>query len=295
MMILLRSMTGFGRAEKVVGGYDITVEIKAVNHRFFDFSSRITRGYGFLEDKIKTFVQQYAERGKFDVFVSLEPSRETGVQVSVNKTLASGYVTALRGLSEEYGLKDNISAADIARFPDVLSIGKPAEDEGEVWLKVREVTGAAMESMLQMRMAEGGRLKDDLSKRADKILSIVSEIEKRSPETVAEYEEKLRQRLKDMLGDIKIDEQRILTEAAVFADKVSVTEETVRLRSHIKQFGSMLESDAAVGRKLDFIVQEMNREANTIGSKCVDAAIAHYVVDMKSEIEKIREQIQNIE
>ena len=295
MMILLRSMTGFGRAEKVISGYDITVEIKSVNHRFFDLSSHITRGYGFLEDKIKNFLQQYTERGKFDVFVSLEPAEESGSTVAVNYSLASGYVSALRELSGKYGLSNNISAADIARYPDVLTVTRAPENEEEVWHYVREVAAEALKSMLKMRKAEGTRLKDDLSKRAEKIITILSEIEKRSPETVTEYKEKLQGRLKDMLGDIKIDEQRVLTEAAVFADKVSVTEETVRLRSHVKQFNDMLESETAIGRKLDFIVQEMNREANTIGSKCVDAKIAHYVVDMKAEIEKIREQVQNIE
>lgn len=295
MMILLKSMTGFGRAEKVTAGYDITVEIKSVNHRFFDLSSHITRGYGFLESKLKTFLQQYTERGKFDVFVSLEPAEDSGVTVAVNYSLALGYVSALRDISGKYGLDGNISAADIARYPDVLTVTKAPENEEEVWSSVHEVAGEALKSLLEMRKTEGARLKEDLSKRAGKIISIVSEIEKRSPETVAEYKEKLQARLKDMLGDIEIDEQRVLTEAAVFADKVSVTEETVRLRSHVKQFVDMLESDNAIGRKLDFIVQEMNREANTIGSKCVDAEIAHYVVDMKAEIEKVREQIQNIE
>ena len=295
MMILLKSMTGFGRAEKVIGRYDITVEIKSVNHRFFDLSSHITHGYGFLEDKLKTFLQQYIERGKLDVFVSLEPDEDSGVTVDVNYPLASAYISALRGLSEKFGLNGDISAADMARYPDILTVTRAPENEDEVWNSVRKVTAEALKSMLEMRKAEGARLKDDLSRRAEKIISIVSEIEKRSPETVTEYKEKLQARLKDMLGDIKIDEQRILTEAAVFADKVSVTEETVRLRSHIRQFSDMLESDKAIGRKLDFIVQEMNREANTIGSKCVDAKIAHYVVDMKAEIEKVREQIQNIE
>lgn len=292
---MLKSMTGFGRAEKVTAGYDITVEIKSVNHRFFDLSSHITRGYGFLESKLKTFLQQYIERGKFDVFVSLEPAEDSGVTVAVNYSLALGYVSALRDISGKYGLDGNISAADIARYPDVLTVTKAPENEEEVWSSVHEVAGEALKSLLEMRKTEGARLKEDLSKRAGKIISIVSEIEKRSPETVAEYKEKLQARLKDMLGDIEIDEQRVLTEAAVFADKVSVTEETVRLRSHVKQFVDMLESDNAIGRKLDFIVQEMNREANTIGSKCVDAEIAHYVVDMKAEIEKVREQIQNIE
>jgi uncharacterized protein (TIGR00255 family) len=295
MMVLLKSMTGFGRAEKMTGGHDITVEIKSVNHRFFDLSSHITRGYGFLEDKVKTFLQRYIARGKLDVSVSLEPVKDSGVTVAVNHPLAAGYVAALRELTEKYGLSGGISAADVARYPEVFTVGRAPENEGEVCDSVLAVTAEALDSVLKMRETEGMRLKDDLSRRAQKIVSIVSEIEKRSPETVAEYREKLKARLKDMLGDIEVDEQRVLTEAAVFADKVSVTEETVRLRSHVSQFNDMLESDKPIGRKLDFIVQEMNREANTIGSKCVDARISHDVVDMKAEIEKIREQIQNIE
>lgn len=292
---MIKSMTGFGRAEKIIDGRDIIVEIKSVNHRFFDFSTRITHGYGFLEDKLRNSLQSRVARGKIDVFVSLDTVDDTQAEVRVNHSLASGYLAALREVQQKYGLPDDITTDTVARFPDIFTVHKAPEDEEKVWAEVSRVFEEAIQPFLGMREAEGAQLKKDVLGRAHTILDTVGKIEERSPQTVEEYRRKLTERLSEMLGGTNIDEQRILTEAAVFADKVSVAEETVRLRSHIKQFGDMLESGEAIGRRLDFLVQEMNREANTIGSKCVDAETAHMVVDMKAEIEKIREQIQNIE
>lgn len=295
MICLIRSMTGFGKCEDTIRGYDIIVEIKSVNHRYFEFSSRISRGYGFLDEKLKSYLQNRVSRGKVDVYVSVETLEDTDAQVLVNHSLASGYVSALRELAERYGLKDDISVGTVSRYSDIFTVRRAPEDEELIWDAVQSVAERAVSSLIHMRETEGERLKADVLQRADTILGIVGQIEERSPQTVAEYQQKLQQRLAEMLNDSNIDEQRILTEAAVFADKVAVAEETVRLRSHFDQCRKMLDSSEAVGRKLDFIVQEMNREANTIGSKCVDAQIAHLVVDMKAEIEKIREQIQNIE
>lgn len=287
-------MTGFGRAEETVNGRDIIVEIKSVNHRFFDFSSRVPRAYGFLEEKLKNFLQGRIQRGKIDVFVDLETIDDPSAQVKVNHTLAAGYVNALRELSSAYGLSDDISAGMVAKFPDVLVVSHAPEDEEAVWQQVSQVLEKALVPFLAMRAAEGEKMKEDILGRAKTILEIVGFVEERSPQTVEDYRRRLSDRISELTA-AAADEQRILTETAVFADKVSVAEETVRLRSHISQFTDMLAAGGAMGRRLDFLVQEMNREANTIGSKCVDAQIAHHVVDMKAEIEKIREQIQNIE
>lgn len=292
---MIRSMTGFGRYEDTIDGRDIIIEIKSVNHRYFEFSSRITRGYGFLDEKLKSYLQNRITRGKIDIYVSIETLEDTDAQISINHSIAAGYVNALHELAQRYNLQDDISVSTVARNADIFTIHKAPEDEEMIWNAVRQVTDKALDTLLAMRETEGKRLKEDVLQRAELILKIVDQIEERSPQTVEEYRRKLQQRLQEMLGDTNIDEQRILTEAAIFADKVAVAEETVRLRSHFEQLRSMLNSDEAVGRKLDFIVQEMNREANTIGSKCVDTQIAYMVVNIKAEIEKIREQIQNIE
>ena len=292
---MIRSMTGYGRAEEKIDGRDITVEIKSVNHRYFEFSSRTSRGYNFLDEKLKTYLQGRIFRGKVDVFVTVETLEDVAAEVRVNHSLAEGYVKALRELGERYQLKDDLSISTVSRYSDLFSVHKAEEDENAAWDAVRQVTDQALERFLSMREAEGVRLKEDMEQRAQTILSIVEKIEQRSPQTVQEYQKKLEARLREMIADTKVDEQRLLTEAAIFADKVAVAEETVRLRSHFKQMDAMLHSQEAVGRKLDFIVQEMNREANTIGSKALDADIAHMVVDIKAEIEKIREQVQNVE
>lgn len=292
---MIRSMTGYGRQEDIVNGRGIIVEIKSVNHRYFELSSRITRGYGFLEERLKPYLQGKIFRGKVDVYISVETLEDTDVQVLVNHSLAAGYVNAFRELAEKYDLPNDVTVTSLARCNDIFTIHKAPEDEDAIWEAVRQVVDKAVDSLISMREIEGERMKQDVLSRAERILEIVGEIEKRSPQTVEEYRQKLQQRLQEMLGDASIDEQRILTEAAIFADKVAVAEETVRLQSHFSQLKSMLESEEPIGRKLDFLVQEMNREANTIGSKAVDSQIAYMVVDIKAEIEKIREQIQNIE
>lgn len=292
---MIRSMTGFGKCEDTIHGYDIIVEIKSVNHRYFEFSSRISRGYGFLDEKLKSYLQSRISRGKIDVYVSIETLEDTDAEVLVNHSIAAGYINALRELAERYNLKDDISVSTVSKYSDIFTVHKAPEDEEIIWSAVQSVADRALTSLIRMRETEGERLKADVLQRTETILGIVEQIEERSPQTVMEYQQKLQQRITEMLSDSNIDEQRILMESAVFADKVAVAEETVRLRSHFDQCTKMLNSSEAVGRKLDFIVQEMNREANTIGSKCVDAQIAHMVVDIKAEIEKIREQIQNIE
>jgi uncharacterized protein (TIGR00255 family) len=288
-------MTGFGRAEKVVDGRDIIVEVKSVNHRFFDFNIRASRGYEFLEEKVRPYLQEKIARGKLDVYVGLEKLDDAGTEVQINMPLAAGYLSALRAAQKKFGLPDDIKTSTLLQCPDIFTVRREPEDEEEVWGKVKGVLDEALVPFFAMRRAEGSKMQEDILSRVSAILKMVGEIEERSPKTVEEYRSKLKERIQDLLGSAPVDEQRILTEAAIYADKVSVAEETVRLRSHISQFTDMVSSGEAVGRRLDFLVQEMNREANTIGSKCVDAQIAHLVVDMKAEIEKIREQIQNIE
>lgn len=292
---MVRSMTGYGRCETIVDGRAVTVEIKSVNHRYFEFSCRTTRGYSFLEEKMKSYLQGKIARGKVDAYISIEALESAQAQVTVNYPLAAGYVKALRELADTYGLRDDISVSTVARYSDIFSVHKAPEDEEAVWNSVRQAADEALDCFLHMRETEGERLKADVLGRAETIIQLVAAIEGRSPETVMEYQERLRQKIQELLGDTTVDEQRLLTETAIFADKVAVAEETVRLRSHFQQMEEMMESQEPIGRKLDFLVQEMNREANTIGSKTVDSQIAYLVVDIKAEIEKIREQIQNIE
>ena len=292
---MIRSMTGYGRSEQIVDGRAVTVEIKSVNHRYFEFSCRTTLGYSFLEEKLKSFLQGRITRGKVDAYISVEALESAQTQVLVNHSLAEGYVQALRELAERYGLRDDISVSTVSRYSDIFSVHKAPEDEEAVWNSVQQAAEEALKNFLAMREAEGERLRADVLSRAGTIMQLVDEIETRSPQTVAEYQERLRQKIQELLGDNTVDEQRLLTETAIFADKVAVAEETVRLRSHFRQMEEMMKTDAPIGRKLDFLVQEMNREANTIGSKAVDSKIAYLVVDIKAEIEKIREQIQNIE
>lgn len=292
---MVKSMTGFGRAVKELDGYIISVELKSVNHRYFEFSSRCPRQYGFIDEKIKSFVNSRVARGKVECYVSIEALNTDSADVAVNNTLASAYVKALKEIAETYELKEDFGASTISRFPDVLVVRKAEEDEEKIWSMVKSVAGEAVDKFVEMRTAEGVKMYDDVYSRTEFILDCVSFIEERSPQTVREYNDKLVERVHELLGDVSLDEGRILQEVAVYADKVAVAEETVRLRSHIEQLRSFLQSDEAVGRKMDFLVQEINRETNTIGSKCSDVEIARKVVDMKAEIEKIREQIQNIE
>ena len=292
---MIKSMTGYGRSQMLVDGMNITVEVKSVNHRYFEFSSRLPRSYGFLDEKLKSFFMGKLTRGKMECYVQIETVEEPDTIISVNHPLVKGYLDAYNELAETYGLENNIRVSDISRVSDIFSIRKQAADEDKIWAAVQTVAEEALNGFVEMREREGSRLRDDVLSRLEIILENVSFIEERSPETVKEYNEKLLGRLRELLADTHIDEQRILTEAAIFADKIAVAEETVRLRSHISQMRTFLDSDEAVGKKMDFLIQEFNREANTIGSKAQDVEIARRVVAVKAEIEKIREQIQNIE
>ncbi len=293
--IMIKSMTGYGRFEGVIEGRRTVFEIKSVNHRYFELQCRLPRGCVFLEETIKNLLADKVSRGKVDVYVSIEADENVAADVRVNQSVALGYLCAIQKMCELYGLKNDVTVSTIAGYPDVLTVSKAPENEEKLSEIVKAAGEQALESFLAMREREGEKLKKDVLERGQHILSIVEQIEERSPQTVEEYRNKLYERLKEVLEVTTIDPQRILTEAAIFADKTAVAEETVRLRSHFAQLEDMLNSDAAVGRKLDFIVQEMNREANTIGSKVCDADLAHKVVDIKADIEKIREQIQNIE
>ena len=288
-------MTGYGRFEGTIHGRQTVFEIKAVNHRFFEMQCRLPKGCGFLEDTIREMVSKYVSRGKVDVYVSVEADDSLEADVKINHSLASGYLKALRELCSTYGLKDDISVSLLSRYPDIFTVTKAPENEEVLISIVKEAGRKAIEDFMAMREREGEKLAEDVLSHSRRILALVDEVEERSPITVEEYRSKLYERLKDVLQDNSIDPQRILTEAAIFADKTAVSEETVRLRSHFDQLSAILQKSEPVGRKLDFIVQEMNREANTTGSKVCDAALAHKVVEIKAEIEKIREQLQNIE
>jgi uncharacterized protein (TIGR00255 family) len=292
---MVRSMTGYGRVQRTIDGYNILFEVKSVNNRYFDFSARLPRAYGYLEGRLKACVQKYISRGKTEVSLSVEPVEGGEGAVTLNTRLAEGYMTALGELRDRFGLRDDITASVVARCPDIFTVARADDDEEKVWSAVSKAAEEALGGFNAMRTAEGERLREDISARIALISDTVSRIEERSPQTVSEYREKLTERMKEILADSKLDENRILLEAALYADKVSVTEETVRLRSHMAAFSDMLGSGEPVGRKLDFLMQEMNREANTIGSKAMDTDMSAMVVDIKAELEKIREQIQNIE
>lgn len=292
---MIRSMTGYGRKQAVTGGMNITAEIKSVNHRYFEFSARVPRAYGFLEEKLKSYIQSLISRGKVECYIQIDNLEEEDCIVEVNHSLAKGYYDALKDLAQRYELRDDISVSLLSRYSDIFSVHKAEADEEKIWESVKGVVAEAVSSFIKMRETEGEKLKNDILSRCDTIIEKVEFIEERSPETVREYNDKLLARIKDVLSDVQVDEQRILTEAAVYADKIAVAEETVRLRSHISQLRDFMESEEAIGRKTDFLVQEINREANTIGSKAQDVAIAKKVIDIKAEVEKIREQVQNIE
>ena len=292
---MLRSMTGYGRGHQVIGNYDITVEVKSVNHRYFEFSSRIPKAYQFLEEKIKTAVQNGCSRGKVEASVSIQLIGGGENEVTLNVDITRGYLAALRSSAGELDLLDDLRLSDLVQFPDIFTVRKRELDPEEVWEAVRGVAEEAVNSFVRMREREGRQLKEDLVGRLENIAGTLSFIEERAPVLKEEYYNRLYQKITELLADKNIEETRLVTEAAIFADRVAIDEETVRLRSHLKQFAELLETDQPVGRKLDFLVQEMNRETNTIGSKCQDVDITRRVVDIKSEIEKIREQIQNLE
>ena len=292
---MIRSMTGYGRGQQLLHGRSITVEIRSVNHRYFEFSCRTPRGCAFLEDRLKRTLQQAISRGKVEVSLTLQTVESRGGAVAVDHALAGQYLTALRALAAEYNLTDDLTLSTVARLPHLFPVCRGEEDEEELAADVLSVLQEALDRFVAMREAEGERLRADVLSRLFTLEEHLAFVEERSPQTVAEYRARLTAKLNELLGGAVADEARILTEAAIVADRLAVDEETVRLHSHIAQLRGILDCAEPVGRKLDFLVQEMNRETNTIGSKCSDTAIAGHVVEMKSEIEKIREQIQNIE
>ncbi len=292
---MIKSMTGYGRAQGTFSGGDITVEIKSVNNRYLDCGVKLPRGYAYLEEGVKSLVQKSISRGKVDVFITINAAGADNVTISVNEPVAKGYIDAMRQLVEQYGIQDDISASAISRFSDVFIVEKQEQDENEVKTASSGVVQEALTAFDSMRTREGEALKADLLGKAEGILDLVSKVEARSPITVKAYRDRLTAKMQEVLEDRQIDEARIIQEAAIYADKVAVDEETVRLRSHVDQLKTMLSEGGVIGRKLDFLMQEMNREANTIGSKGNDVEQARNVVNIKSELEKIREQIQNIE
>ena len=288
-------MTGYGRAVETVNGREFTVELRSVNNRYLDCSVRLPRMLSFAEDAVKQAVKGSISRGKVDVFITVRSEAGDEVQVSLNKSVLQSYLAAMHQMVDEFGVKDDISVSAVSRLPEVFVIEKPQVDEDQLMQDLMAVVTKALEGYDAMRRTEGEALDKDLRSRGETILELVSQVEAGNGKTVSDYRARLEAKIKEVLANTAIDESRILTEAAIFADKVAVDEETVRLRSHLKQMNTMLTTGGAVGRKLDFLLQEMNREANTIGSKCTDVALARIVVDIKAELEKIREQTQNIE
>lgn len=292
---VIKSMTGYGRAQKILNGRDILVEIRSVNHRYYEYSSRVPRAFNYVDEKLKALLKQGVSRGKVEVNVTINNIEGRDTEIALNKGAAEGYVNALRSVSAELGLEDDLTLSKLIKLPDIFNIQKTPDNEEQVWDDVAAVAGEALDKFVSMRETEGEKLRNDVLEKSDLILKMVGQVEALSPKTVENYRGKLYQKLSELLESKDIDQQRILTEAAIFAEKIAVDEETVRLRSHVSQLRDMLDSADPIGRKLDFIVQEMNREVNTIGSKAQDLNITKIVVDMKAEIEKIREQIQNIE
>lgn len=292
---MVKSMTGYGRAVETVNGREFTVEVRSVNNRYLDCTVKLPRALSFAEDAVKQAVKGTISRGKVDVFVSLRTEGSDDVQVKLNTAMVEGYLAAMKVMTEVYGVRDDLGVSTLARMNDVFTVEKPEVDEEALQADLMTVTQKALESYDAMRSAEGKALEADLHTRGETILSLVAQVEAGSPQTVADYRTRLENKLREVLANTSIDESRILTEAAIFADKVAVDEETVRLRSHLNQMNEMLTAGGAIGRKLDFLLQEMNRESNTIGSKCSDVRLSRIVVDIKAELEKIREQTQNIE
>ena len=292
---MIKSMTGYGRAVETVNGREFTVELRSVNNRYLDCSVRLPRILTFGEEAVKQAVKNAISRGKVDVFISLRSEGGDEVQVTLNQAVLESYLEAMRSMVEKYNVVDDISAAALSRMPEVFSLEKPQVDEDQLLADMLQVLAKALAEYNAMRQTEGAALDADLRSRGQTILELVSQVEAGNAQTVIDYRTRLENKLKEVLANTAIDESRILTEAAIFADKVAVDEETVRLRSHLQQMNEMLTAGGAVGRKLDFLLQEMNREANTIGSKCTDVNLARIVVEIKAELEKIREQTQNIE
>jgi len=294
-MTLIKSMTGYGRAVETVNGREFTVEIRSVNNRYLDCSVRLPRMVSFAEDAVKQAVKTSVSRGKVDVFISIRTEGGDEAQISLNQGILEGYLAAMRKMVTDYGVADDISVSTVSRLPDVFIVEKPEVDEEQLAKDLLSVVNLALHNYDAMRTTEGKALDNDLRTRGQTILDFVAQVEKGNAQTTVDYRARLEAKLREVLENTAIDESRILTEAAIFADKVAVDEETVRLRSHLQQMNTMLDAGGAIGRKLDFLLQEMNREANTIGSKCTDVRISRIVVDIKAELEKIREQTQNIE
>ena len=292
---MIKSMTGYGSAKGAVDDLTITVELKSVNNKFLDASIRMPRSFMFAEDAVKSAVQRHISRGKIDVFVNVDTSEAKGMKVKVNETLLKGYIEAIGHISDEYSLPNDMTAMSVSRFPDVLTVEKADLDAEAISKGIASVAEQALSDFDTMRLREGEKLRDDVLTRLATIDRYVTQIEQESPKTVAEYRARLEAKMSEVLGTAGIDEHRILAEAAVFADHIAVDEETVRLRSHMSQLTTMINGSSPTGRKIDFLIQEFNRETNTIGSKCQNSDVAHLVVGLKAEIEKIREQIQNIE
>ena len=292
---MVKSMTGYGRAVETVNGREFTVEIRSVNNRYLDCTVKLPRSFSFAEEAVKAAVKAAVSRGKVDVYISVRSETEADVQVTLNKPVVEGYLAAMRQMVSDYGVTDDISVSTLSRMSDVFVVDKPKADEDQLKADLLSVVEKALLAYDAMRVTEGLALENDLRSRANTILELVAQVEELNPKTVSDYRKRLEEKMREVLENKSIDESRILTEAAIFADKVAVDEETVRLRSHLEQMDTMLAGSGGIGRKLDFLLQEMNREANTTGSKCSDVKVARIVVDIKAELEKIREQTQNIE
>lgn len=292
---MIKSMTGYGGAKGSAEGLSVSIELKSVNNRYLDVSVKLPRTLLFAEEPIKAAVGRHISRGKVDVFVTVDATASDDIEVRVNEPLLRGYIEALNAAAEKYGLQNDLTLMSVCRLPDVLSTDRREIDNSALMSGLGEILERALCEYDAMRLREGEKLRDDVLARLDEISRLTGIVEENAPKTVAEYRARLEQKLQEVLGSTNIDESRILTEAAIFADKIAVDEETVRLRSHLSQLRSLCEGDSPAGRKMDFLIQELNRESNTIGSKCQNADIAHVVVELKAEIEKIREQIQNVE
>ena len=292
---MVKSMTGYGRAVETVNGREFTVELRSVNNRYLDCTVKLPRMLSFAEETVKQAVKNTISRGKVDVYISVHAEGAADVKVTLNAAMVEGYIAAMKQMVETYGVQDDISVSVLSRMNEVFSVEKPEVDEEQLLSDLMSVVNKALENYDSMRCTEGKALENDLRSRGNTILGLVSQVEAGNAQTVVDYRTRLYNKLKEVLANTAIEESRILTEAAIFADKVCVDEETVRLRSHLEQMNTMLTNGGAIGRKLDFLLQEMNRESNTIGSKCTDVKLARIVVDIKAELEKIREQTQNIE
>ncbi len=292
---MIKSMTGYGRAEKVFENYKLTVEVKSVNNRYLDYNVKLYRQYSFVEEIVRECVSSVISRGKVDVFIQFDTAGCDDTVITLNEDVARGYHNALCEMSQKLGIPNDVTATSLSRFSDVFTIEKKEQDKERISADVKEVLMEALDDLTKTRAREGERLKKFFDECISGVKDILAVIKERSPETVCEYRERMRERITEILEGIEVDETRLLTEVGIFADKVNISEEIIRFESHLKEYSHLLTSDVPVGRKLDFVIQELNREANTMGSKCNDFVISKSVVDLKSEIEKLREQVQNIE